>query len=96
MAILAISPKSSISPCKKLHENCENSEKSHFSQCIFLKLEMVLEIVIDEMDGEAHDVEIRTVHSGTSDVTDPFLHSIGSGFIERTVMRDIIVDLSVG
>ena len=74
----------------KLHENCE---KSHFSQCIFLKHEMVLDILIDEMDGEAHDVEIRTVHSGTSDVTDPFLHSVGTGFIERTVAGDVVVDL---
>jgi len=68
------------------------SKKSKWS-CKFLILEMVLEILIDEMDGEAHDVEIGALHSGASDVADPFLYSIGSGFIERTVMGDVVVDL---
>jgi len=71
------------------------SKKSKWS-CKFLILEMILEILIDEMDGEAHDVEIRTVHSGASDVTDPFLHSVGTGFVEGTVMGDVMVDFSVG
>ena len=42
LAKLAISPISSISPCKNLHENCKNSENSHisyFSQCIYSKKE---------------------------------------------------------
>lgn len=52
-------------------------------------------MLVDEMDGEAHDVEIRTVHACAGDVTNPFLDTIRAGFVERTIVGDVVVDLVV-
>lgn len=52
-------------------------------------------MLVDKMNGEAHDVEIRTVHACAGDVTDPFLDTIRAGFVERTVFGDVVVDLCV-
>ena len=52
-------------------------------------------MLIDEMDGEAHDVEIRAVHACAGDVTDPLLDTIRAGFVKRTVFGDVVVDLCV-
>ena len=53
-------------------------------------------MLINEVNGEAHDVEVGAGHAGTSDVTNPFLHAVGAGFVEGTVFGDIMIDLGVG
>lgn len=52
-------------------------------------------MLVDEMNGEAHDVEIGAVHACASDVTDPLLNTIRAGFVERTIVGDVVVDLVV-
>ena len=53
-------------------------------------------MLIDEMDGEAHDVEVRALHPRTGYIPDPFLDAIGTGFVEGPVFLYVIVNLFVG
>ncbi len=55
-----------------------------------------MEIPVNEVDGEAHDVEIRTADGGAADIAYPFLDTVGAGFVERPVAVYIIADLFVG
>ena len=48
------------------------------------------------MHGKSHDIEVRSVHSGASDVADPFLYTIRAGFVEGSVMIDVEVNFVVG
>ena len=48
------------------------------------------------MDRESQDVKIGAVECSAANITDPFLDAISSGFIERSVMIDVEVDLVVG
>ena len=45
------------------------------------------------MNGETHDVEIRAVHSGASNITDPLLNTIRAGLVKGAVVRDVVVYL---
>ena len=55
-----------------------------------------MEIPVNEVDGEAHDIEIRTADGGAADIAYPFLDAVGTGFVERLIAVYIIADLFVG
>ena len=55
----------------------------------------LFQLFIDPMDGEAHDVEIGTIHGYAGDIAYPFLNTISAGFVKRPVGSDIMEDLFV-
>ena len=50
---------------------------------------------VDALDGQSHDVEVAAVELRDADIAYPLLDAVGAGFIEGTVMGDIIVDFVV-
>ena len=56
----------------------------------------LFEFLIDEVDGEAHDVEIGAVDGGAGDVAYPLLNTVGTGFVERFIAVYIIADFVIG
>ena len=53
-------------------------------------------MLINEVNGEAHDIEIRAVHGGAGNVTNPFLYAVRTGFVEGLISAHIVRDLVVG
>ena len=49
-------------------------------------LEELEEHLVDQVDGEADDVEEGAFDVGDADVADPFLDAVGAGFVVGVVM----------
>ena len=56
----------------------------------------LFEFLIDEVDGETHDIEIGAMDGGAGDVAYPLLNTVGTGFVERFIAVYIIADFVVG
>ena len=55
-----------------------------------------LKFLIDEMDGETHDIEVRTFHLRAGYIAYPFLNTISTGLVKRSVFLYIVTNLFVG
>ena len=56
----------------------------------------LLEFGVEALNGQAHDIEIGAFEACRSNVANPLLNAVGTGLVEGTILRDVVVDFLVG
>ena len=52
--------------------------------------------LIDKMNRKSHDGKERAFYAVNADIADPFLNTVGAGFVERSEIVHIVFYLTVG